>query len=158
MEESKEAFQVRMEALAKDHEARLQKSWEEMQGTEWADTYCMGKADEALKQGDRETTLFWAERLLQNSPKRGSSHHFVGVLHWNLGEETAALAQFGIALAVEPSYYPSHRLMAKILAERGERVAAEAILEQGWQQKRKSDRMFGWKHGKKEREEFFKLN
>lgn len=144
-----------MSDLEKEHYVRLQKPWKEVQGTKWADTYCMGKAGEAAKQGNRELAFSWVERLLKNSPKLGSEHHFVAALHLELGEENAGLARLGIALAVEPDYYPSHRLMAKILADRGERVVAEAILEQGWQQKKKGERGLGWKHGKKERDEFF---
>jgi hypothetical protein len=157
MEESKEAFQARMEALAKDHEARLQKSWEEVQGTEWAQVYCLSKAGIAAKNNDKESADVWIAHLLETAPTEGKSYFLAAMVHRELGEESEAMAKLGVAILLDPTYYVAHSAMAKLLFARGATDVAQILLEQGWKQKVKLERVFLTRPSKEERQRFFTL-
>ena len=63
------------------------------------------------------------------------------------------MAQLGIALGVDPANYAVHRAMAALLLKRGERKAAEAVLEAGWKHCRKAAVLVGVTS----REEYFSV-
>lgn len=150
--EPKEAFHARMAELQQDFDDLERKSPSEVEGGPMAATYYGLKVSSALKRGDdaeaRRCLLKWMEA----SPCDGTVRLAASMGYVQLGDETEAMAQLGIALGVDPANYAVHRAMAARLLKRGERQAAEAVLELGWRYARRARLV-----GMTSREEYFSV-
>lgn len=115
----------------------LQKQPEEVLGDPQEPVYYLWKVSDLLKA--REATE--ARLLLGEAIKRFSEDVSVrlqsSTLYLELGDEAEAAAQLGVALSLQPSFFPAHSRLAYILLRRGEEAAAERLLEIGWSHMKK---------------------
>jgi hypothetical protein len=76
-------------------------------------------------------------RMLRRMPLEGIARQFACHAHLEFQEEAEAVAQLGIAIAVEPRNFAIHPILARLLRGRGEHEAANAVLENGWEQRQR---------------------
>jgi len=92
--------------------------------------------------------------MLRVSPTEASSRLIASTIYQQLGEESEAIAQLGIAIALDPENFAFYKRMALHLMRRGEVQAAKAMLEKGWLFYRK---LLAKKDLEATREEYFTL-
>lgn len=88
--------------------------------------------NEALAAGQPGEARSLLRRMLEVAPREAVWRLIASNAYERLSEEAEAMAQLGVALALEPEHAAVHRLLARALLKRGEREAAEAVLERGW--------------------------
>ena len=150
--ESKEAFQARMAELQQDFDELEQKSPSEVAGSPMEATYYGLKLSAALKSGDEALARECLLKSVEAAPCEGIVRLAASMGYAQLGDEAEAMAQLGIALGVDPANYAVHRAMAARLVKRGDRRAAEAVLELGWRHVRKASLV-----GMTSREEYYSV-
>jgi tetratricopeptide (TPR) repeat protein len=120
-----------------DWDELLQKSPAEALGTWWEPIYDIRQVSRLVDERQEVE----ARDLLEESLRRFPTLAFVRLsasrLYLALGDEAEALAQAGVLLALEPDHYAAHSTMARLLLRRGEREAAERVLETGWSHMKK---------------------
>jgi Tfp pilus assembly protein PilF len=131
-QETAEEFLQRMAQLEQDMEDLDRKQPQEVAGDHLEPVYYGRKLQRALNAGDEETARHLIEKILQSDPTEVFCRLAVAIAYQQLGEEAEAMAQLGIALGLHPGCYAAHILLARLLVRRGDRQAAEAILQTGW--------------------------
>jgi predicted Zn-dependent protease len=135
--ETDEEFLLRMGRYQKDLDTLVQKQPGEVTGDPLESVYYGLKLSQALKSGDPAEARHLLSEMLRVAPRDSLTRLTASIAYVKLGEEAEAIAQLGIALGLDPANYAVHKMLARLLAKRGEQQAAEAVLEQGWVHYRK---------------------
>lgn len=106
------------------------------------------------EEGDAGEIRAAAVEMLQQSPTSAPLRLMAAAAYMHIGDVPEGVAQLGIALALDPTFYPAHRRLAAALLMRGERDAALRALETGWEHRR---RRLARKDLAREHEEWFRL-
>ncbi len=129
--ETKEEFHLRMEELHQHLDDLSKKQPDEVAGDP-EEAICYGmKMSYAFRDGNETEARHFLSEMLRVAPNQ-SGMRLAAAAHLRLGEEAESLAQLGIALGLDPKNFAIHSMMARRLSKRGERQAAEAVLNQGW--------------------------
>ncbi len=152
--ESEEEFRFRMERLRQEMDDLGRKQPEEVVGGSMEPIYYALRMHQALVAGDEGEARHFVSELLRVSPTTASHRMMAATFFARVGEETEAIAQLGIALALEPDNFAVHTRLAHHLVKRGEVQAAKSILEKGWPHYRK---LLAKRDQESERVEYFAL-
>lgn len=94
--------------------------------TPWGAFY-MGLAAEGRKDYPRAIWMF--ELALKKAPKEGIFHYELGRIHWELGQDAAAVAEMKMASDLSPSLVEAHALMGQLALQRQEISEAERYFQ-----------------------------
>ncbi len=152
--ETEDEFRARMHELQEFMDELKHKAPEDLVGDAWeAQHYCLKLCD-ALNTDDSALCLNLIAKILSCEPTEPGLRMIAAVAFQKLENESESLAQIGIALALDPGFYPAHIHMARILRKRSERQAAEAVLATGWEHCKKRHRR---RDHERERASYFRV-
>lgn len=130
--ETQEQFERRMEGLMEDWRQLMQRTPEEVAGDPFEPIYYQTLINSALKEGTPEEVRQMLEWTLRRFPLELGVRLAASLTYLHLGDEAEAIAQLGILLALDPTYFAAHHFLARLLRSRGDEQAAERVLENGW--------------------------
>lgn len=146
--ETEEEFSVRMEQLRAEMEDLAQKRPEEVTGKTEEGLYYGMKAGEAIKAGDKAEGRRLLDEMLRVAPLETGLRFLASSCYLQLEDETEAVTQLAIILALEPENFAVHKRLAIRLMKQGETHVAQVVLEKGWVYYRKQLAKADWETGR----------
>jgi len=130
--ETEEEFQARIEQLHRDMSDLCRKQPHEVAGDPFESVYYSQKLCQALDSGDEAQARHSLHEMLRTAPTEPGPRLIASTAFAQLGDASESIAQLGIAVGLDPEFYPAHLRLARLLVIRGEREAAKALLDRGW--------------------------
>jgi tetratricopeptide (TPR) repeat protein len=129
--ESEEAVQRRIEEMQAEWQRLMEKTPAEVTGDPMESIYYQTIVMNLVKDQEPEQARELLGWVLRRFGGDAMNRLVAAVVYAQLGDTPEAIAQLGVALAIDPTFFPAHKRLAHYLRQR-EEAAAEVILENGW--------------------------